>query len=72
MRPMEYLAAFGPMLISAAVMGAFVRWARNAGLGFGNPVADLIVLAVIGAAMYLAIIVPWQRPFLARLKNTLR
>jgi hypothetical protein len=49
-----------------------VRWARNAGLGFGNPVADLIVLAVIGAAMYLAIIVPWQRPFLARLKNTLR
>lgn len=72
MRPMEYLAAFGPMLISAAVMGAFVQWARNTGLGFGNPVADLIVLAVIGAAVYLAIIVPWQRPLLVRLKNTRR
>jgi hypothetical protein len=69
---MEYLAAFGPMFISAAVTGVLVGWARNAGLGFGNPVADLIVLAAIGAAMYFAVIVPWQRPFLVRLKNTRR
>jgi O-antigen/teichoic acid export membrane protein len=72
MRPMEYLAAFGPMLVSAVFMGAFVQWARNTGVGFGYPVMDLIALAVIGAAVYFAIIVPWQRPFLVRLKNTRR
>jgi len=30
------------------------------------------VLTVAGAVVYLAIILPWQRPFFLRLRNTFR
>ena len=45
---------------------------RSYGPEFNNRVVELIVLTVAGAVVYLAIILPWQRPFFLRLRNAFR
>jgi lipopolysaccharide exporter len=72
MRALEYLSAFGPMLASAMVMCMCLLLIRSYGPEFKNPVVELVVLTVAGAAVYLAIILPWQRPFFLRLRNAFR
>jgi O-antigen/teichoic acid export membrane protein len=71
-RPLEYVSAFGPMLATAMVMCACLLLIRNYGPEFTNRIVGLVVLTVAGAIVYLAIIVPWQRPFFHRLISSLR
>lgn len=70
MTPIRYLSAFAPMLLAALAAGAAVHLARAAGPA--GPAAQLAAFAVLGAALYLAIILPWQRPLLNRLREALR
>jgi len=72
MRPLEYVSAFWPMLATAMVMCLALLLIRSYGPEFNNRVVELMVLTVAGAAVYLAIILPWQRPFFLRLRNAFR
>jgi O-antigen/teichoic acid export membrane protein len=71
MRPLDYVAAFGPMLVSAAVMGGCVLLGRNLMPSSVGKFAQLATLTLAGCVIYLLIILSWQRPFFARLKQTL-
>ncbi|HUF21868.1 MAG TPA: MOP flippase family protein [Burkholderiales bacterium] len=72
MRPSEYLSAWMPTLISAVVMGVVLWVARDFGPVPGAALGELILYTVAGAAVFLVVAIPWQRAFLASLRNVLR
>jgi teichuronic acid exporter len=72
MRPLEYLFAWMPTLISGSVMGVVLWVARDFGPVPGTALGELLFYTVAGAAIFLAVAIPWQRAFVARLRNALR
>jgi hypothetical protein len=72
MRPSEYLSAWMPTLISVFVMGAVLWAARDFGPVPKTALGELILYTVAGAAVFLVVAIPWQRAFVASLRNMLR
>jgi lipopolysaccharide exporter len=72
MRPPEYLRALAPALLASIVMAACVVGVRGATRPTLGPPAELVAFTLFGALTYLALMVPWQRKFLIRLRDTLR
>ena len=60
MKPIEYLRAFTPTLISGLLMGAFVYMAHHY-IGPESIIPNMILSISIGVAAYLSIIYLWQR-----------
>ncbi|HET6762445.1 MAG TPA: MOP flippase family protein [Longimicrobiaceae bacterium] len=70
-RPLEYLASFLPALAAAVLMGAAVHGVSLAVARFGRG-AQLGAGTVAGVAVYAALALWWQRPFLLRLREMVR
>jgi O-antigen/teichoic acid export membrane protein len=68
----EYLKAFLPMLLASALMAVALMFGRRMTEAISSPAIDLMLLAVLGAVIYLAIVVPWQRAFFSRVVNVFR
>ena len=72
MRPAEYFAAFAPALTAALSMAACVLVARTVSSSLFGPLTELLLLTLLGALLYLLIIVPWQWAFILRIGRSLR
>jgi len=67
MRPLEYLGAFSPMLISGLLMGGSIH-ITNTLLGtHGGSIQSLTISILTGAAVYLSLIYIWQKDTIFRL-----
>jgi O-antigen/teichoic acid export membrane protein len=72
MRPMEYLAAIGPALVGAGIMGVcLVLTGTLTPLSFESP-KELLSKVLFGAVIYSAVVVPWQWVFIARVRESVR
>ena len=72
MRPGEYFAAFVPALVAASIMALALLAVRAMAFQLPGALQELVVLAAVGAVVYLAIILPWQRSFCGRIAAAFR
>jgi O-antigen/teichoic acid export membrane protein len=72
MRAAEYVAALVPMFVSAVVMAAAIALLRALGPAYPSALVELAALVPAGAILYLALVLPWQRSLLSKLREALR
>ncbi len=72
MRPLDYTAAFTPMLVCSGAMGAGLLLAHEFMPGSIGRVVELVTLTLLGCVIYFLTIAFWQWPFFVRLKQTFR
>lgn len=67
MKPLEYLSAFAPMLISGLLMGGLIYYLNTFMVHYDSVLQSLVISVVIGILSYISIIYFWQRDAVFRL-----
>jgi O-antigen/teichoic acid export membrane protein len=71
MRPLEYLSTIAPFFASSAIMGA-AMYAVSRWIDWPMHVVELVVGLVVGCAVYVAVLLLWQRDRVTRIWSNVK